>query len=63
MMLILRNLTHLTYFFSEDSLKESSTKNKTLNEFFANVKVWIRENNLKKDLKYDDSENVKYLFN
>jgi cysteinyl-tRNA synthetase len=49
--------------FTEDGLKEAYTNEKYLADFFRNVKVWIRENNMKKDLKYDEIDNnfLKYI--
>jgi cysteinyl-tRNA synthetase len=43
--------------FTEDGLNEAWTNEKYLADLFRNVKVWLRENNLKKDLKYDEIDN------
>ncbi len=44
--------------FTETGLNEAYGNEKYLADFFRNVKVWIRENNLKRDLKYDEIDNV-----
>ncbi len=44
--------------FSEDGLEAASKHEKYFGEFFQNVKVWIRENDLKKDLKFDQIDNT-----
>ena len=47
--------------FTETGLNEAYGNEKYLADFFRNVKVWIRENNLKRDLKYDDIDNVLFF--
>ena len=44
--------------FTENGLSMASANDKKISEFFQNVKVWARENDLKRDLKLDaeDSE-------
>ncbi len=44
--------------YSEDGLKEAADKDKYMIEFFQNVKAWSRENDLKKDLKFDENDKV-----
>jgi cysteinyl-tRNA synthetase len=43
--------------YSEDGLEAASKHEKYFGEFFQNMKVWIRENDLKKDLKFDQNDN------
>ena len=42
--------------FTENGLSMASSNDKKITEFFQNIKVMIRENDLKKDLKYDDED-------
>ena len=44
--------------FTENGLSMASANDKKISEFFQNIKVWARENDLKRDLKLDkdDSE-------
>jgi cysteinyl-tRNA synthetase len=44
--------------FTEDGLQEAHSNEKYIGGFFQNLKVWIRENDLKKDLKFNDIDNV-----
>jgi cysteinyl-tRNA synthetase len=44
--------------FSEKGLEEASNNENYINEFFQNVKVWIRENDLKKNLKADEHDSA-----
>lgn len=44
--------------FTETGLKEAENNEKYIGEFFQNVKVWLRENDLKKNVKFDDLDNV-----
>jgi cysteinyl-tRNA synthetase len=44
--------------FTEDGMNEAWTNEKYLSDFFRYLKVWLRENNLKKDLKFDEIDNV-----
>ncbi len=44
--------------FTEKGLLEAYTHEKYIGEFFQNCKVWMRENNLKKDLKLNDIDNA-----
>ena len=53
----LRNLINLLL-NSESGLDEARNREKYIAEFYQNVKVWFRENNLKRDLKYDNTDNV-----
>ena len=39
--------------FTENGLSMSSANDKKITEFFQNIKVWARENDLKRDLKFD----------
>ncbi len=48
----------INFEFSEDGLKEAADKDKYIVEFFQNVKAWSRENDLKKDLKFDENDKV-----
>lgn len=43
--------------YTEDGMREASKKEKDLAEFFQNLKVFIRENNLKRSLKLDELDN------
>jgi hypothetical protein len=47
------------YIFREDGLKQAAGTEKYFSEFFQNVKVWFRENDLKKELKFNENDNVK----
>ena len=49
--------------FTENGLSMSSANDKKITEFFQNIKVWARENDLKRDLKFDpeDSELNKFF--
>ena len=50
--------------FTENGLNQATSNDKKINEFFHNIKVWIRENNLKKDLKFNnDDNNLNNIFN
>ena len=50
--------------FTENGLSMANSNDKKIQEFFQNMKVWIRENNLKKDLKYDNEDiNLNKIFN
>ena len=48
--------------FTENGLSMASSNDKKITEFFQNIKVMIRENDLKKDLKYDDEDTTLYNF-
>ena len=48
--------------FTEDGLQEAYNNDKYISEFFRNVKVWMRENDLKKNLKFDSAEIVTFLY-
>jgi cysteinyl-tRNA synthetase len=39
--------------FTEEGIREASTKEKTLSEFFQNLKVVFRENDLSRNLRFD----------
>ena len=43
--------------FTENGLSMASANDKKIAEFFQNVKVWARENDLKKDLKFNEEDN------
>ena len=43
--------------FTEDALREAYETEKYIGEFFQNLKVWIRENDMKKTLKPDSIDN------
>ena len=49
--------------FTENGLSMSNANDKKITEFFQNIKVWARENDLKRDLKFDpeDSELNKFF--
>ena len=49
--------------FTENGLSMASANDKKITEFFQNIKVWARENDLKRDLKLDteDSEFNKFF--
>ena len=40
--------------FTENGLSMAAANDKKLSEFFQNIKVWARENDLKRDLKLDN---------
>lgn len=40
--------------YSEESMKESVEKEKYINGFFQNAKIYLKENDLKRDLKFDN---------
>ena len=42
--------------FTENGLSMSSANDKKITEFFQNIKVWARENDLKRDLKFDSED-------
>ena len=42
--------------FTENGLSMASANDKKITEFFQNIKVMARENDLKKDLKYDEED-------
>ena len=44
--------------FTFPGLTEASNKEKYLAEFFRNLKVWLKENDLKRDLKFDQADKV-----
>ena len=43
--------------FTENGLSMASANDKKITEFFQNIKVWIRENDLKRDLKFNEEDN------
>jgi cysteinyl-tRNA synthetase len=47
--------------FTEDGLQEAYSNEKYIKEFFHNLKVWLRENDLKRDLKFNDVDKVKNI--
>ena len=49
--------------FTEDGIREASSNEKKISEFFQNLKVFIRGNDIKRDLKFDkiDTEMLNYL--
>jgi cysteinyl-tRNA synthetase len=50
---------HVIYFlFREKGLEEAMSNEAYIGEFFQNVKVWIRENDLKKALKSDENDSA-----
>ena len=44
--------------FTENGLSMSSANDKKITEFFQNIKVWARENDLKRDLKFDPEDSA-----
>ena len=44
--------------FTENGLSMSSANDKKITEFFQNIKVWVRENDLKRDLKFDPEDSA-----
>jgi hypothetical protein len=44
--------------FSFEGLDEAANKEKYISEFFQNLKIWLKENDLKRDLKFDNAEKV-----
>ena len=42
--------------FTENGLSMASANDKKISEFFQNIKVWARENDLKRDLKLDKDD-------
>lgn len=48
--------------FSEDGLDEAKNKDKKVHEFFRNLKIWLRENDLKKDLKFNENDIVNFNY-
>ena len=44
--------------FTENGLSMSSANDKKITEFFQNIKVWARENDLKRDLKFDAEDSA-----
>ena len=42
--------------FTENGLSMASANDKKITEFFQNIKVWIRENDLKRDLKFNEDD-------
>jgi uncharacterized protein YeeX (DUF496 family) len=42
--------------FTENGLSMASANDKKISEFFQNVKVWARENDLKRDLKFNEED-------
>ena len=44
--------------FTENGLSMASANDKKITEFFQNIKVWSRENDLKKNLKLDTDDNT-----
>ena len=42
--------------FTENGLAQANSNDKYITEFFQNVKVWLRENNLKRDLKFTEED-------
>ena len=50
--------------FTENGLSMANANDKKISEFFQNMKVWIRENDLKKDLKFNEVDsNLNQFFN
>lgn len=50
--------------FTENGLSQASNNDKKISEFFQNLKVWFRENDLKRDLKFTKEDNdFNKLFN
>ena len=43
--------------FTENGLTQANTNNKYISEFFQNMKIVIRNNDLKRDLKYNETDN------
>ena len=43
--------------FTENGLTQANTNNKYISEFFQNMKIIIRNNDLKRDLKYNEIDN------
>lgn len=48
--------------FSEKGLAQANANDKYISEFFQNVKVWLRENDLKRDLKFTEMDKVNFIF-
>jgi len=44
--------------FTENGLSMANANDKKITEFFQNIKVWIRENNLNKDLKFNHTDEI-----
>ena len=44
--------------FTENGLSMASANDKKISEFFQNIKVWSRENDLKKNLKLDNEDSA-----
>jgi len=44
--------------FTENGLSMANANDKKITEFFQNIKVWIRENNLNKDLKFNYTDSI-----
>ena len=44
--------------FTENGLSMSNANDKKITEFFQNIKVWARENDLKRDLKFDAEDSA-----
>lgn len=48
--------------FSEKGLAQANANDKYISEFFQNVKVWLRENDLKRDLKFTEMDKVYFIY-
>jgi len=48
--------------FTEDGIREASSNEKYINEFFQNLKVFIRGNDIKRDLKFDKKDQAMFDF-
>ena len=43
-------------YYSEKGLAQANANDKKITEFFQNVKIWLRENDLKRDLKFTEAD-------
>lgn len=49
----------MNIYYSEKGLATANSNDIYIVEFFQNLKVWLRENDLKRDLKFGDAEKVR----